>query len=73
MKNTVYALARQGPVDPPEEFGERLARHFLDACPAARRAVLGLAVQPMGSGERGRTRLTTMRSSRERRNAGWRP
>ena len=44
MKNTVYALARQGPVDPPEEFGERLARHFLHACPAARRAVLGIAV-----------------------------
>jgi urate oxidase len=44
MKNTVYALARQGPVDPPEEFGERLAHHFLDACTAARRAVLTLAV-----------------------------
>jgi urate oxidase len=44
MKNTVYALARQGPVHPPEEFGERLARHFLEACPAARRAVLALAV-----------------------------
>ena len=44
MKNTVYALARQGPVDPPEEFGERLARHFLKACPAARRAVVGIAV-----------------------------
>jgi len=44
MKNTVYALARQGPVDPPEEFGERLARHFLGACPAARRAVLAIAV-----------------------------
>jgi urate oxidase len=45
MRNTVYALARQGPVDPPEEFGERLARHFLHACPAARRAVLGIAVK----------------------------
>jgi urate oxidase len=44
MKNTVYALARQGSVDPPEEFGERLARHFLVACPAARRAVVELAV-----------------------------
>jgi urate oxidase len=44
MKNAVYALARQGPVDPPEEFGERLARHFLGACPAARRAVIALAV-----------------------------
>lgn len=44
MKNTVYALARQGSVHPPEEFGERLARHFLVACPAARRAVIQLAV-----------------------------
>jgi urate oxidase len=44
LKNTVYALARQGPVDPPEEFGERLARHFLIACPAARRAVVELMV-----------------------------
>lgn len=44
MKNTVYALARQGPVDPPESFGERLARRFLGVCPAARTAVLGIAV-----------------------------
>ena len=44
IKNTVYALARQGPVDPPEEFGQRLGRHFLQACPAAHRAVLSLAV-----------------------------
>jgi urate oxidase len=42
MKNTVYALARQGQVDPPEEFGERLAGHFLAACPAALRAVVGI-------------------------------
>lgn len=44
IKNTVYALARQGPVDPPEEFGERLGRHFLRACTAADRAVVSLAV-----------------------------
>jgi urate oxidase len=44
MKNTVYALARRGPVDPPEEFGERLARRFLEVCSAARRAVITLAV-----------------------------
>jgi urate oxidase len=44
MKNTVYALARRGPVDPPEEFAERLAHQFLAACPAARRAVVTLAV-----------------------------
>ncbi len=44
MKNTVYALARQGPVGPPEAFAERLARHFLAACPAAQGAVVSLAV-----------------------------
>ncbi|MGH2626202.1 MAG: factor-independent urate hydroxylase [Anaerolineales bacterium] len=42
MKNAVYALARQGPVAPPEAFGERLGRHFLAACPAARRVVVTL-------------------------------
>ena len=42
MKNTVYALARQGPVDPPELFGERLATQFLAACPAASRVVITL-------------------------------
>ncbi|HEX9892756.1 MAG TPA: urate oxidase [Gemmatimonadales bacterium] len=42
MKNTVYALARQGTVDPPEAFAERLGAHFLDACPAATRAVVTL-------------------------------
>jgi urate oxidase len=30
IKNTVYVLARQHPVEPIEEFGPRLARHFLD-------------------------------------------
>ncbi len=45
MKNTVYALARQGPVDPLEQFGERLGRHFLGACPAARRAVVGIEMR----------------------------
>ena len=44
MKNTVYALARRGPVAPPEPFAERLARHFLGACPEARRAVVSVAV-----------------------------
>jgi urate oxidase len=44
MKNSVYVLARQGPVDPPEAFGERLARHFLSACPASHTAVVSLAV-----------------------------
>lgn len=44
MKNTVYALAREGPVSPPEEFGIRLARHFTRACPAARSVVIGISV-----------------------------
>lgn len=43
MKNSVYILAREGTVDPPEEFGQRLAHHFLDACPAARSALISLA------------------------------
>jgi urate oxidase len=44
MKNTVYALAREGPVTPPEAFGARLARHFLGACSAAERAVVTVQV-----------------------------
>ena len=43
MKNTVYALARQGPVDPLEEFGARLGRRMLETCDAAERAVVELA------------------------------
>src|SRR5581483_12140297 len=30
MKNTVYALARQHPIESIEEFGTQLATHFLD-------------------------------------------
>lgn len=55
MKNTVYALARQGPVAPPEAFAERLAHHFLGACPAARRAVVAIAVQGWHRAEVGGT------------------
>ncbi len=42
MKTTVYALARDHAVDPPEGFGLLLGRHFLAACPAAMRAVVTL-------------------------------
>jgi urate oxidase len=42
MKNTVYALAKTADVDPPESFGLVLGRHFLGACPAAKRAVVHL-------------------------------
>ena len=31
MKNTVYAKARELPIDQPEDFGLMLARHFLEA------------------------------------------
>ena len=44
MKNTVYAFARTGPVDPPEAFALALGRHFLEACPAADRAVVSIGV-----------------------------
>lgn len=70
MKNTVYALAREGAVAPPEEFGIRLARHFASACPAATSVAITITVHPWeragstalvrGSVER---RLTTVTSS----------
>jgi urate oxidase len=46
MKNSVYALARQGPVDPPEAFGIRLARHFLSRVPNADRVHVSLTQHP---------------------------
>jgi urate oxidase len=42
MKNAVYILANQGPVNPTEAFGERLGQHFLAACPSASVAVITL-------------------------------
>lgn len=44
MKNTVYALAREGPVDPPEAFAERLGRRFLAASPHASQALVSAEV-----------------------------
>jgi urate oxidase len=38
QKNTVYALARRHGTGTPEEFGLRLARHFVTSQPAVRRA-----------------------------------
>lgn len=38
MRNTVYALARRQPVDPPESFAIALVRHFLAAGPSVSRA-----------------------------------
>lgn len=42
MKNTVYALAATSPVQDPEPFAIRLARHFLDRNPKLRRVTLDL-------------------------------
>jgi urate oxidase len=46
MKNTVYALARREPPGPPEVFGERLAREFLNECPWLERVEIELVVHP---------------------------
>lgn len=46
MKNTVYAMAREHAVAPPEEFGIRLARQFAEACPAATSVVIAITVHP---------------------------
>jgi len=42
MKNTVYALAGQGPVGEIEEFGRRLAGHFLGQNPQVRNVRVAL-------------------------------
>jgi urate oxidase len=46
MRGTVYALAADGPVGEPEEFGLRLAAHFLRAVPAASLATIDLVAEP---------------------------
>ena len=47
MKNTVYALARQDPIDQVETFASRLADHFL-AKPAVSRVRISAVEQPWG-------------------------
>jgi len=47
MKNTVYALARQDPIDHVEKFAARLADHFL-AKPAVTRVRISAVEQPWG-------------------------
>jgi urate oxidase len=42
MKNTVYAFAAQGTLGEPEEFGQRLGRHFLERCRRAERVAIDL-------------------------------
>jgi urate oxidase len=46
MRNTVYALARQHPVDSPESFAMALVKHFLDAGPSVRRARVRIVEHP---------------------------
>jgi urate oxidase len=47
MKNTVYALARQDPIEHAEAFALRLADHFLGR-PAVTRVRISLVEQPWG-------------------------
>ena len=47
MKNTVYAIARQDPIDHVEAFALRLADHFL-AKPGVSRVRIGAVEQPWG-------------------------
>lgn len=42
QKNTVYAFAKRFGIDQPEEFGLRLARHFVDSQPTISRARVGI-------------------------------
>ena len=46
MRNTVYALARQHPVDAPESFAALLVRHFLEAGPSVTRARVHIVEHP---------------------------
>jgi urate oxidase len=53
MKNTVYALAAREPVGEPEQFGVRLARHFLERNPSLIRVRLDLTEHLWGRIARG--------------------
>jgi urate oxidase len=44
MRNTVYAMAKEHPVEPVEDFGRTLVRHFLAATDHADRARVRIAV-----------------------------
>lgn len=46
MKNTVYALARQYPLESPEEFGLHLIEHFLTYNPQVSSAVVTISEEP---------------------------
>jgi urate oxidase len=47
MKNTVYAMARQHPIDHVETFGSALAEHFLSK-PSVSRVRISIVEQPWG-------------------------
>jgi urate oxidase len=46
MRNAVYALAKQYPIDPIESFGRRLVEHFLAAGPGVTRARVHIVEHP---------------------------
>ncbi len=46
MRNAVYALAKQYPIDPIEAFGRRLVEHFLAAAPTVTRARVHIVEHP---------------------------
>jgi urate oxidase len=46
MRNTVYALAKDDPMESLESFGARLVEHFLSASPAVRRARVNMVEHP---------------------------
>jgi urate oxidase len=46
MRNTVYALAKNHPIDSLESFGMHLVEHFLQASPAVSRARVNLVEHP---------------------------
>ena len=46
MRNAVYALAKERPIDPLESFGRRLVDHFLGAGPGVTRARVDIAEHP---------------------------
>jgi len=46
MRNTVYALAKEDPLDELESFGRRLVEHFLAAAPGVRSARVQIVEHP---------------------------
>ncbi len=46
MRNVVYALAKECPIEELESFGARLARHFLEAGPGVTRARVHIVEHP---------------------------